>query len=358
MKEGTQRGGGGDPSRILVILPNWLGDTVMAGPCLRALRRRYPAARIDVLGTAASAELLAGSPWFDRHFAWGGSALSRLRAASRLRDGRHDLCLLLPNSFASALAARLAGARRIVGYRRDGRGPLLTLALPWHGMTQPQVRAFLALAAACGCAELDERLDLPVGEADRRAAAALLASLPRGPLVVLNPGSNWPSKRWPAERFAEVADALAGGDACGVAVICGPGEREAAESVRSFARVPVRVFADPPLPLGTLKALLAGADLLVTNDSGPRHIARALGTPVVSLFGPVAPSHTAAETGGERVVYLDLPCSPCHKRLCPLGHHGCMRRMASGPVIEAARALLRDGRPRAAAAAGEYNRLP
>jgi heptosyltransferase-2 len=328
------------PGRILVILPNWLGDTVMAGPCLRALRRRYPAADITLLGKPIMAELLAGTGWFDRFAPWSGGLGARLNAAARLRVQAPDLCLLLPNSFSSALAARLSGAREIVGYRRDLRRPLLTRPLAWHGGAVPQVRSFLALAEACGCAAPEPALELPVSGADRRAAAPFLKALGRRPRVILNPDSQWPSKRWPAVQFAGLADELHREFGASVGVICGPDETDLAAQVRDASRTGAAAFVDPVAPLGALKALLSQCDLFVTNDSGPRHIAKAVGAPVVALFGPVAPGHTATESPRERVVYLDLPCSPCHKKRCPLGHHRCLRDMTVSAVMAAAREAL------------------
>jgi len=335
---------GDDPQRILVVLPNWLGDVVMAGPCLRALRGRYPDATIDLLGRPTAAALLDGAPWFDGFVPW-RTQRTRWRAlVRRLRRPRYDLAVLLTNSFRSALVAWLAGARRRVGYRRSARGPLLSDLLSWPRQPVPQIDAYLALAAACGCEQFSGRMELFVTPDDRRAAEGAIAAMGSRPRVLVNPGSQRPSKRWPADRFAAVADALIDRRGADLSVVCGPGEESLARAVAAAATHRVRVLDDPIVPLGGLKALIGQADLLVSNDSGPYHVARAMGTPVVAIFGPVGPEHTAAEGLPERAVYLDLVCSPCHKDRCPLGHHRCMLDVTVEQVTAAAEELLDAGR--------------
>jgi len=332
--------GGAATRRVLVVLPTWLGDTVMAVPCLRALRRRYARAEIHLLGRPLLRELLGGAPWHDRFIAWPARGAARLGVWRALRAERYDLAVLLPNSFITALAVRLGGARRRVGYARDGRAWLLTRALPGRVGAVDQVASFLALAAACGCDADDDTLELPVSEDDVRAAAPFFEALPRRPRVLLNPGAQWPSKRWPAERFAATADALMRDRGAGVGVICGPGEEHLARAVADRAAAGVTAFVAPTVPLGGMKALIGAADLLITNDSGPSHIAKAVGTPVVTVFGPVAPSHTAAGLPSERAVCLDLSCGPCHKPVCPHRHQRCMKDIAAADVLAAAGELL------------------
>jgi len=327
-------------ARLLVVLPTWLGDTVMAGPVLRALRREYPDACMHVLGRPMMQELLRGAGWFDRFIPWQGRGVRRIGTWRLLRGERYDLAVLLPNSFISALVVFLAGARRRVGYARDARGWMLTDALAWKRGAADQVSVFLRLAEACGCDGSDRTLELPVSDEDRRAAAPFLDALASSPRVLLGPGSQWPSKRWPAERFAAAADALVEKYGASVGIVCGPGEEDLALAVAEAAGNEVTAFVDPVVPLGGMKAMLAGVDLFITNDSGPSHIAKAAGTPVVTLFGPVSPGHTATNLPCERAVHLDLPCSPCHKNACPLKHHRCMRDIASDEVVRLAGELL------------------
>lgn len=341
--------------RIVVFCPNLIGDTVMATPMFRALRRGFPGATIVGVIKPHVAPTLDGGPWFDELFPFAPKARERsarsLALVRRLRAGRFDLAVLLPNSFRSAWLAWLGGARRRAGYDRYGRGPLLTdrLAPPRDARGKPTptpiVESYLKLARHLGCPVDSLRTELYTTEADERAADATWARLgldQHRPVVCLNTGGAFgPAKSWPVEHFAALARRLADEAGSSVLVVCGPGEREAAREIATRAAHPhVVSLADGPLSLGLTKASVRRAALLVTTDSGPRHFAAAFDVPVVSLFGP---THIAwTRTNHPLAVHLQhrVPCGPCQRPICPEGHHRCMRDLSPNSVFQAAARML------------------
>jgi len=341
--------------RILITVPNWVGDAVMATAALRAIRGHFHDARIVYLMRPYVAEVLGGADLADKHVFWppanrpgGYAALIR-----RLRRERFDAAILFTNSFRSAAVARLAGARRRIGYVRDVRGWMLNDRLypPRENRRFATISAldyYNALARHAGCHSVGDRLFLATTPADEAAIDTRLGrSDPRSPLVVLNPGANYgPAKCWPAEHYAMLADALVDEFGARVVASLAPGEREIADQITAAAKRPIKVFVDPPLGLGPLKALVRRCRLLVSNDTGPRHFAAAFGVPVVTIFGSSDPAWTDTRYAGETIVRLELDCQPCMERVCPLKHHRCMRDLPVSSVLEKIRPILSDGRRR------------
>jgi heptosyltransferase-2 len=331
-----------DAERLLVVCPSWVGDTVMATPVLRAVREHAPRARIVAAVRPGLEPLLDGAPWIDEILPLDPRGMvGPIRAAAALRRRRPQAALLLPNSFRTALTVRLAGIPVRVGYDRDGRGLLLTarLAAARRSGPVPMVDYFLELARfATGRADVAGRLELAVTAAEEEAADALLAGI-SGPFALLNPGANRPDKRWPAERFARVADALADRHGLAAAVTGAPAERPIAREVAARARRPVVDLAARGVTLGSLKAVARRAALLVTNDTGPRHVAAALGTAVVTLFGPTDHRWTTLHAPHERLLLAEpfLPeeeIADRHPALCAI------ERITVGDVLAACAALL------------------
>lgn len=335
----------------------------MATPTLRALRRRFPAAALIGVGRPFLRDLFAGSPWLDDlvDFDPRGSDPSRRGwpFLQRLRAAQLDTAVLFSNSFRTALWAWASGSRERIGYVRYGRGPLLTTRLfpkreprragNWWGRTQwmpsPVLDDYLALAYALGCSEESPRLELGTTRADDQAAAEVwqrLGLANGGPVVALNSsGAFGAAKLWPREYFVSLAKRLTNSLNQQVLVICGPQERELARSIAAECASPCVVsLADEQLSLGLTKGVLRHCRLLVTTDSGPRHLAAALKVPTVSLFGP---THRAwSENYHPRAIDLQrsVPCGPCQQRVCPLGHHRCMRELSVDEVLAAVRRLL------------------
>jgi len=327
---------------VAVFLPGWVGDVVMATPAIRALRHKYPDARLVGVMKPYVAGVLEGSPWLDAVVPLGGW----LSSSWALRKERIDLAVLFPNSFRSALIAWLGGCRKRIGYARYGRSPLLSVALPADRAVSPVLDAYNRLAVAAGCDDPGHALELFTTQADEAAADRVwgMAGFTEG-VVCLNPGAAFgAAKYWPAEHFARLADDLVARHGRRVLVLCGPSEREMAKRIAGTPGVvalsDVEESGGPKLSLGLTKALVRRCELLVTTDSGPRHFAHAFGRPVVTLFGPTHVGWT--ETYHALAVHLQkkLPCGPCQKRVCPLGHHECMTTLSPGEVLIAAEGLL------------------
>lgn len=333
---------------VAMFLPGWVGDAVMATPAVRAIRRHFNDARVIGVMKPYVSDVVAGSPWFDDVVPMTGAFPTGLA----LRKHRPDLAVLFPNSFRSALAAWVGGCSRRVGYRRHGRGLLLTDALEpdRHDdgalKVSPVIDAYNRLAEYVGCAPPGHDMELFTLPDDEGAAEAVwdAGGLRRYPEVVcLNPGAAFgASKYWPAEYFAEVARDLVRRRRCGVLVLCGPAEREMAKTIADEAADPAVVALSAlsvPPSLGLTKALVRRCDLLVTTDSGPRHFAAAFDRPVVTLFGP---THIAwTETYHHRAIHLqkEVECGPCQKRRCVTDHR-CMTGLLPAEVLIAAEDLL------------------
>lgn len=296
-----------DLERLAVLCPSWVGDTVMATPVLRAARQALPKARIVAASRPGLEALLAGLPWLDAILvAETKSVRGTLRMASLIRGEAPQAVLLLPNSFRAALVALLARAPRRVGYRRPGRAVLLTHALQSPPRRPPvaAITYYATLGAfALGLDRLDLRMELALTEADRAEAQRLLEGIVR-PFVLLCPGANKPAKRWPAERFAQLAEALAKRGYRAVAA-GSPAEAAVVAAVASAARVPVLDLVRRGVSLGGLKGIIAESAVVVSNDTGPRHIAAALRRPLVSLFGATDPRWTTLEGATERAVLAE-----------------------------------------------------
>ena len=356
-----------DPQRILVVQPSWVGDAVMATPTLRALRQLYPAAHISYLLRRYVKDLYAGMPWADQLITYrtdktkGRTGKGAFDLAGRLRAGRFDLAVLLPNSFKTALVCKMAAIPRVFGYERDGRGFLLTERLlpakqAGKFVPSPIIHAYMALARYLGSTSRDLRMELFVTDADRRAGRAVLArcgldvDLHRPaaaggpPLVVLNPGAQYgAAKLWKAEHFAALADRLTAELGATVLLSASPKERAIVEAIRSHMRGPAVDLSSAGMTLGSLKDVVRRCDLMVTNDTGPRHVAAAFGVPVVTVFGPTYPEWTDIYYPLERQVRIDVFCGPCQKKVCPLDHR-CMTGVTPDMVWDAAAQLLTPAR--------------
>ena len=344
--------------RIAVFLPNWVGDVVMATPALRALRERFADARITHVGRPAALATLGGTEDADEAVADGGDLCG---LAARLRRRRLDLAVLLPNSFRTALAARLGAARRIAGYDRDARGWLLTDRLaPARGpdgryLPVPARDYYARLVETLGAPVSARELSVPVRGEDLAAADAMLAEAggdPHSPLVVLNPGASFgTSKMWDASRYAALAEMLIERRHARIVLNAAPSERRVASWVAAEMRhAPAINFAERTNTLGLLKALLARSDLLVTNDTGARHLGAAVGVGVVTVFGSTDPQWSRIDYPRERIVRAAVPCSPCQRKVClqPAGpsYHQCLQRVSAESVYAAAAELLDQPKPR------------
>jgi heptosyltransferase-2 len=350
--------------RIGVFIPNWIGDAVMCTPALRALKQHFgPLAQVTGIMRPYVADVLAGTDCLDERLLFDPrSTLAAERTWPvwrKLRERRWDAMVLLTNSLRSAVLARASGAPVRVGYVGNGRGPLVThklfdprlgsRRLPW-----PAIDAYLQLVYALGCEPQSPRLELATLEADEQAADRVWKKwrLPIGQqVVVLNSGGAYgAAKHWPSESFGELARRIATEQGLAVLVVCGPAERDTArEIVRTAGHGRVVSLADEPVSIGLTKACIRRSRLLVTTDSGPRFFAVAFDVPVITLFGPTDAAWTRTHYDAETCLHHAVPCGPCGRRSCPLGHHDCMRLLGVERVYGAVLEQL--GRARRARAA-------
>ncbi len=353
--------------RILVVAPSWVGDAVMATPALRAIRELYPDAQITCLCRRYVKPVLNGLPSFDRVMTYrtgksaGKSGRGLLQLAGRLRRGRFTTAILLTNSFKTALVCKMAGVKQVVGYDRDGRGFLLTdKLLPSKDkgkfIPTPIVRYYLGLAQYMGSPARSTRMTLAITAKERQEAAEVLARcglspdlhrparLRQGALVMLNPGAQYgAAKCWAPEQFAAVADRLV--VECGATILLSgtSKERRIIDSIQRHMTHAAVDISDKGLSLGGLKEIVRRCDLMITNDTGPRHIAAALDVPVVTVFGPTHPEWSEIDFELERKVAVKVFCGPCQKKKCSLDHR-CMTLVTPDMVYKAAAELLATSR--------------
>lgn len=330
--------------RIALFLPNWIGDAVMATPAIRAVRAWNPNSHIIAVVRSSVADVLHGSPWIND---WlpvdNGDSLFSI--ASNLRAREVDQAILFPNSFRSALIARLGRCGQRIGYARDGRSLLLTHRL--HAakdargrfVPAPILLAYNRLAEAAGCPVSSNRMELfvaPEAAAQAEEVWQLTGLNQHEEVICLNPGAAFgAAKLWPAQYFVQLARMLVDRRGSGALVLCGPAERDLSRKIAHAAnRAQVHSLADFPISLGLTKACLQRANLLVSTDSGPRHIGVALGKPVISLFGPTHIAWTETFAANDIHLQKSVPCGPCQRRTCPLDHR-CMRELTPGEVFEA-----------------------
>lgn len=360
-----------DPAKILLVMPTWVGDAVMATPFVNALINRFPDAALTLVMHKHLAPLLEGNPWMatSQQKFWPprnkepATKIANKQFIASLRAEAFDLAITLPNSFRSAWLCRRIGAKRRVGFNRDGRGLLLTDRIkvpnklskaeqradpkrqpPGPFTPMPLVEYYAYLALALGCEHPGDNLRLFTEQGDDEAICARLAEAKvdlTNPLVVLCPGANFgASKCWPAERFAAVADALVQEQGATIAISPGPGEEPLAEAIARTMNEASVLLTAPCTSLGELKSLIRQADLLLGNDTGPRHFGRAFDTHRVTVFGPTEEQWTHTSHGRESIVRVDVPCGPCHQKVCPLEHQVCMLDVSVDMVLHACRREL------------------
>jgi heptosyltransferase-1 len=365
-------------SRILLIKPSAVGDVVHALPVLAKLRQRYPAARIDWMLTPHIAELIGHHPalsnvvLFARHAYgrpwdnWSKSTGGFAQLITDLRSAQYDLVVDLHGQFRSAFFTLVTGAATRIGFDRPRKSvrlagrPLPAQAFV-HGWTGAREGSWMAYTHRIAIPTLDshaaerylwlgELLDFPQGEPDftvpippaaEQSVQEILrtACLADKPLVVLTPGTLWETKHWPAAYFGKVAKHFIDE---GWAVVLGGSGKDRARCEEVAAACPGVLDLSGKTKLSEMAALIKRARMCVTNDSGPMHLAAAMGTPLVCIFGPTDPLWVGPWGQPKAVVRLGLPCSPCYLRRirdCPFDHR-CMKDVTPEQVIARVEELL------------------
>jgi len=339
--------------RVLIVKPSSFGDIVHSLPFLHVLRRGLPRAHVAWMVSRANAGLLEGHPEIDElvifeRERWGGvtdfcRSVPELAAFVRgLRRRAFDLVVDLQGLFRSGLLTRLSGAPRRVGFAAAREMSHLFYTDRVH-VSDPEMHAverYLLVARALGLdTDGAPTFVVPVGEDDRRFAAERLDEMnPDGTaVVVMLPSSRWVTKRWPGEHFAALADRVTRELDARVLFLGGVGDVPLVESIRGAMKSPAPSLVGRTT-LRQSAALLERADAVVANDSGPMHLAVALGRPVVALYGPTSPGRTGPYGGNVRLVRTRCDCAPCFKSDCD--RHECMRDISVDEVFDALRHLM------------------
>jgi heptosyltransferase-2 len=342
---------------VMIRVPNWVGDAVMAEPALRELRRIFLEAQITLLARPWVAGLFDGENLHDAFIPVNdASGFTQTTArfwqqAQALRREQFGYAILLQNAFVAALTARAAGVRNVVGYPTDGRRPLLHTAINFEPDYRKQHQVFYYLNIA---AELERRLTgdtrvnlsqaqprLHATEPSREQARKLLAEngWQSKPLVAINPGAtNSRAKQWLAERFAATADRLFEQHGLQAVIVGAAGDGQAAEAVKQVMRSSAIQLAGKT-SIAELKAVLSLCQLAISNDTGTAHVAAALQVPTVTIFGPTEDFATRPFAETATVVRHPVECSPCMLKDCPIDHR-CMTRIAVADVYKVAETLL------------------
>ena len=355
-----------DPTHLVIFLPNWIGDAAMATPALRALRQWASRRTLPVIGVMRPAidEVLEGTELLDEAVIYRKGEDKHV--IQKLRSLPHAMALLMTNSLRTAWMAWRAGCRRRIGYVQEGRRWLLTdrIARPRIGrrrLPRSAVDDYLDLARALGAPTASPRLHIVATPEDRARAAQLWHRWRwrHERVIAFHPGAAYgAAKCWPVEHFASLARRLLQSTEprC-ILVLCGPKETETARRIVRLAddeRVQSLAEAEPSIRL--TKGCLARAALLVTGDSGPRHLAAGLGLPTVTLFGPTDPVWSHNYHTAERLVELEMDCRPCAQRICPRQHHRCLVDVHPWHVAELVDEFLAATRlPSASTLPGRFN---
>lgn len=324
------------PRNILLIKPSSIGDVVHTLPVWKLLHTAYPQAQITWLIAPACQGMVQGLPGlktllFERKRwgqAWKSLAAARelLTFQSDLRRQQFDLVLDVQGLFRSGWFTHCTKAPTRVGFAnaREMAWMFYTHRVPIQTMEQHAVQRYLKLLEAIGCPTGPIEFDFPVTPADEQAVQTLLGDV--GPFAVLCPGANWLTKRWPIEHFAQLVTPVRERFGLATLIVGGPGDFPLGQQIPNASNLCGKTT------LMQLVALMRRASLVITNDSGPMHIAAALNRPLVSLFGPTNPIRTGPFGHADSVLRSDLPCAPCYGRSCPRNLQ-CLREIAPAAVI-------------------------
>lgn len=366
-----------NPRKILIRSTNWIGDAVMTTPAVHSIRENFPDAEITMLAVPWVADIFRLSPDVDKLFIYDkkhlyqGRIRGPLALAKDLKPHHFDAAILLQNAFEAALVTKMAGIPIRAGYKRDGRGILLS-----HGVTIPdairkqhQIHYYQALLVGLGLSIGPDQLCLRVPPELEAWAGGLLDCLKHQspvsplellpeagggtglselktladngipiPVIGLNPGAAFgPAKRWPVKKFGQLAAMISdnyGAGGCVIMVFGTASDNEAAETIRAFSdRTPFHVLnMTGKTRLKQAMALIKCCDVFVTNDSGLMHIAAGLQTPTIAIFGSTDHLATGPASPNARVVRREMECSPCLKSNCPQGHLRCLESISAQDI--------------------------
>ena len=340
------------PRTVLVACPNWVGDVVMATPTFGCLRESFPQSRVIGLIRRYARGVVEDGPWFDDIIEQNDkTARGFFDLIYQLRRLKPDLAVVLPNSFRSAIIARLGGARRIYGYRRNGRSILMSggprpRRENNHITPRPMAEYYMEI---CRWLNFDRPSQLKprlfCSDTTLKKGARIIESYgirPADMVIGMNPGARFgSSKCWPPEHFGRLAEMISCQWDCKIMLFIGPGEQDLGHQIVKLSRAKIINTGPDRVDLALLKPLIQRCRLLISNDTGPRHYAVAFGIPVVVIMGPTDPRYTNANLEKTIVLRREVECSPCHHKECAQ-HHSCMAEISPQEVKRAVEQLLQE----------------
>jgi heptosyltransferase-2 len=339
-------------NRILIIAPNWIGDAVMSQPLLANLQATYPQCQIDVLASPWVASIYRACTEVNqvieaklehKQLQWG----LRKQLAKQLDKNQYDACYVLPNSLKSALIPWLANIPLRIAYRGEMRFGLINITLdnPSKIDRPPMAEHYLALIQALDQSQtgktkqaVEPKLNISVDAKTFISKKLLQASIDKNSVYVFCPGAEYGvTKRWPADHFATLAQQLITKESDAQVILLGSqGDRLLGENIKAQIHSCSQIYNwCGETTLDEAIALIGISKGLVSNDSGLMHIGAALKVPQVAIFGSSDPHHTPPISSKAKILWLNLPCSPCHKRECPLGHLKCLKDISPKNVLDA-----------------------
>ncbi len=334
-------------NRILIVTVNWLGDVLFTTPFIKAIKRRYPESYIACMVVPRAREILEGNPNVDEVIIYDEdgrekSLLGKLKLIWRLRRSKFDGAFILHRSFTRALMVALSNVEKRIGYGTKNRGILLTKTIEEPDMPCHKIEYFLHIAKECGADTNDKDYEFFVNKADEETIDKLLKEKginKTDRMVILNPGGNWPPKRWPKEHFAQLADMLANKLNLKVVITGAFKDKKLVKYIQDSTDADL-VDLSGSTSLKMLGALMKRAQLVVSSDSGPMHLAASVRTRVIALFGPTSDALTGPYGTSEfTVIKREIDCQvPCYEYNCR--DHKCMRSITVDEVYEKAKEML------------------
>ncbi len=336
--------------RLLIRSTNWIGDAVMTTPAVCAIRSNFPSAHVSMLAKPWVAPVFAHCPYVDEIIVYDANGrhhgvVGTVRLAKDLRAYRFDAAILLQNAIEAALIAFMAGIPNRIGFDTDARRMLLTHPVHCTKAIKSihQTGYYLKMLEGSGLVAGKQTLELSVGTENRHRAGRILSAhgiTPVVRVVGLNPSATFgPAKQWFPERYAALGDRLNKDLDATVLIFGGPSDRELGRTISRMMAAP-SIDLSGRTTLDEAMALIDRCDVFVTNDSGLMHVAAALNTPLVAIFGSTNSTTTSPYSDTSRIVRVPIECSPCMKPVCPLGHMNCMKRVTVDMVVDAVKGLL------------------
>jgi heptosyltransferase-2 len=326
--------------KIIIRVPNWIGDAVLSLPAIESMKLNFPDAEIWVAASEWVKDLFSPSDGFPKIIPIPPlNDMRTFRAFGReIKKRDFDVGILLTNSFSSALLFYLARIPHRWGYRRDGRRVLLTKSVPLKetDASVHQLNYYLNLLAGLGLKTSSPEIGLKLTPEEKGEAGQIILSAgldPAGPLIIFDPGASYgPAKRWPATSYAALGNMLQARTDAQILLIGSPDEDDLARKIAAgMGKKPASFVGKTTLR--QLASLISLSHLFVTNDTGPMHLANALRVPVVAIFGPTDPGRTGPFFQPARVLRKEVPCWPCLYRKCPYDHR-CMTTITPEEVFE------------------------